>query len=74
MAQKYSGSFEAQKFQEYLGSAIKSTSIMQMKSKNILISVNGSAMFPFDYNDETLLDNTYTYQFNKTCILALKDI
>jgi len=73
MSQKYSGSFEAKAFQDYKGSDIKSTSIMQMKSKNISISVNGGAMFPFDYNDESILDDNYTYQFNKNCILALKD-
>ena len=73
MSQKYSGSFEAKAFQEYKGSDIKSTSIMQMKSENILISVNGCAMFKFNYDDETLLDDNYTYQFNKNCILALKD-
>jgi len=74
VAKKYSGSFEAVAFQRYNGSDIAANSIMQLKSKEINISINGNAMFKIDYNDEILLDDNYTYQFNKDCIFALQDV
>jgi hypothetical protein len=69
---QYSGAFEAKGLTQYLGSTFPANTIMQMKSQDVMVSVNGSVMFPVKYDDESLINSTYTYKFNKDCIIALQ--
>lgn len=55
-----------------LGSTILSKGdYFQMKTKDIKISVSGSIFAPFDYDEITKVDTTYTYKFDKKCVLTI---
>lgn len=72
LIRKYSGSFEAKSGVLYNGSQFPASTIMQMKTKDVSVSVNGGVMFLTSFDDESLIDSTYTYKFSKDCVIALQ--
>lgn len=69
---KYIGSFEAEQLILYNGNSFPANTIMQMKTHDVNVSVNGGVMFPVTFDDESLIDSTYTYKFDKKCVIALQ--
>lgn len=45
--------------------------MMKMKTKDVMVSVNGSDIFPVSYDDESYITSGHTYIFNKDCTIVV---
>ena len=45
--------------------------MMKMKTKDVMVSVNGSDIFPVSYDDESYITSGHTYIFNKDCTIVI---
>lgn len=73
---EYLGAITATQGKMYNSSDIKTAfptaTVLKMKTKEGgSVSVNGSDMFPIDYNDENYLATGHTYIFERDCIIAV---
>lgn len=48
-----------------------SANMMKMKTKDVMVSVNGSDIFPVSYDDESYITSGHTYIFNKDCTIVI---
>lgn len=48
-----------------------SATAMKMKTEDVKVSVDGSAMFPVKYDDESYIITGKTFIFNKDCIVVI---
>lgn len=44
-----------------------------MKTEGAKISINSSVLAPYDYNETTVIDATYTYKFDKDVVITIFD-
>lgn len=51
--------------------AYNTANMMKMKTKDVMVSVNGSDIFPVSYDDESYITSGHTYIFNKDCTIVI---
>ena len=68
---KYTGAVVAPKGIAINGSSYDTTTILKMKTEGVSVSVNSSPMFKVTYDDESLVDITATYIFDRECVIAV---
>lgn len=71
---KYTGSATCVKGTPYLGSTFTLGNVMQMKTENVSVSLDGTDAFLISFDDYAYVDATVTYTFNKDCIVAFADM
>lgn len=45
--------------------------ILQMKTKNVNVSIDGNVMFSTSFDDTSFIENGHTYVFDRDCVVAI---
>ena len=72
---EYLGAISVESGKLYTSAQVLTTyptaNMMKMKTKDVMVSVNGSDIFPISYDDESFITSGHTYIFNKDCIIVI---